>query len=164
MAQRTLDQLKVHHSWIRDDLPLDSYCTLHWNDLEEPFSADVRTSYGEFNTSKNRGSLSFTRDRLGCLLSLTHDKSNGFMEHTGYEQDAVYAKINYELGERSRLNFVGSYDEGTGEDPVIDFPGFWDDMYRRRTYQRLLFETAPSENLMLSFEGRHHRFCGYCGI
>lgn len=127
-------------------------------DPKKPTRVDMRTSYGEFKTSKSRGTLSVAKDRFGFLLSLTHDESGGFMEHTEYKQDAVYAKINYELGETSRVNVVSFYDEGRNEDPIIDFPAFWDDNYRRRTYQRLLFETSPDDDLMFSLEGRHHRF------
>ncbi|RLB83132.1 MAG: hypothetical protein DRH17_03505 [Deltaproteobacteria bacterium] len=127
-------------------------------DPKKPFVADLRTSYGEFKTLKNRGTFSGTKDRFGFLLSLTHEESNGFIEHTGYEQEAVYAKINHELGETSRLNFAYSYDVGRNADPVLNYPDFWDDLYRRRTYQRLLFETSPVENLDLTLEGRHHRF------
>ncbi|NVL90519.1 MAG: TonB-dependent receptor, partial [Desulfobacterales bacterium] len=79
-------------------------------------------------------------------------------EHTEYEQDSVYGKLNYELGDTSRLNFAYSYDEGRNADPVSNYPDFWDDIYRRRTYQRLLFETSPTESLDLALEGRHHRF------
>jgi len=127
-------------------------------DPKKPFAADVRTSYGDFKTSKSRGTFSGTKDSFSYLLSLTHDESNGFIEHTEYEQDSVYGKVNYELGDTSRLNFAYSYDEGRNADPVPNYPDFWDDIYRRRTYQRLLFETSPVENLVLILEGRHHRF------
>lgn len=127
-------------------------------DKKRPFSVDVQTSFGERRTSKNRGTISGTRDRFGYLMSLTHDKSDGFIEHTAYKQDAVYAKFNYELGTSSRFNFAYSYDEGQSEDPIISYPDFWDDLYQRRMYQRLLFETSPADNLVLALEGRHHRF------
>ena len=132
-------------------------------DPKKPFAADVRTSYGEFKTSKSRGTLSGTVNRFSYLLSLTHEESDGFIDHTEYEQDAVYSKINYELGEASRVNFAWSYDEGSNADPVLndlEILGvhFWDDIDRKRTYQRLLFETSPTENLGLTLEGRHHQF------
>lgn len=125
---------------------------------ERPFAPDVRTSYGEFETLKGRGTFSGTKDRLGYLVSLTHEESDGFIDNTDYEQDAVYGKINCELGEASRLNFVYSYDKGRNGDPVSNYPDFWDDLYRRRTYERLLFETSPADSLALTVEARHHRF------
>ncbi len=127
-------------------------------DPKKPFAADVRTSYGEFNTLKSRGTVSGTKDGFGYLLSLTHDESDGFLEHTEYKQDAVYGKLNYELGAASRINFACSYDEGRSEDPILDDPTFWDDLSQRRTYQRVLFETSPADNFALTLEGRHHRF------
>jgi vitamin B12 transporter len=127
-------------------------------DQKKPFAADVRTSYGEYETLKSRGTFSGTVDRLGYLLSLTHDETDGFMEHTDYEQDAAYAKINCELGEASRVNFAYSYDKGRNEYPALRYPDFWDDIDHKRTYERLLFETSPVENLDLTLEGRHHRF------
>ena len=125
---------------------------------KKTFAADVRTSYGEYETSKSRGTVSGTKDRLGYLVSMTHERSDGFIRHTQYQQDAVYAKINYDLGTRSRLNFIYSYDKGQNEDPILNYPDFWDDMDSKRTYERLLFETAPADNLILTLEGRHHEF------
>jgi vitamin B12 transporter len=125
-------------------------------ECKKPFASDVRTSYGEYETSKSRGTVSGTMDRLGYLVSLTHEQSDGFIRHTQYQQDAVYAKINYDLGTRSRMNFV--YDTGRNEDPVLNWLDFWDDMDRKRTYERLLFETEPADNLMVTLEGRHHKF------
>jgi vitamin B12 transporter len=127
-------------------------------DRKKPFAADVRTSYGEYETSKSRGTVSGTRDHLGYLVSLTHEQSDGFIRYTQYQQNALYAKINYDLGTGSRLNFVYSYDTGGNEDPVLNYPDFWDDMDRKRTYERLLFETTPADNLILTVEGRHHKF------
>lgn len=66
-------------------------------DRKKPFAADVRTSYGEYETSKSRGTVSGTRDGLGYLVSVTRERSDGFIRHTQYRQDAVYAKINYDL-------------------------------------------------------------------
>lgn len=127
-------------------------------DPKKPFAADLQGSYGEFETIKGRGTWSGTVDHFGYLLSLTHDESDGFIDHTEYEQDAVYGKINYELDETSRVNVVYSYDEGSNADPVLNWPDFWDDVDRRRTYQRLLFETSPTENSGLTVEGRHQQF------
>lgn len=128
-------------------------------DPKKPFAADVRTSYGEYKTSKSRGTFTGTVARFGYLISLTHDESDGFIEHTKYKQDAAYGKLNYILGETSRLSFVYSYDEGRDAAYYpISFPNEWDDRYPRRAYQRLLFETYLADNLGLTIEGRHHRF------
>ena len=127
-------------------------------DPKKAFAADLQGSYGEFETVKSCGTFSGTVDRFGYLLSLTRDESDGFIDHTEYEQDAVYGKINYELGDTSRVNFAYSYDEGSNADPVLNYPDFWDDLDRKRTYQRLLFQTSPTVNSGLIVEGRHHRF------
>ena len=126
----------------------------------KPFAGDIRTSYGKSNTSKNRGNISGTQGRFGYLLSLTHDGSDGFIVDSAYEQNAVYAKCGYEIGAASRLNFVYSFDDGHNEDPVLGYPDFWDDIHQERTYQRLLFETFPTDNLGVTVEGRHHDFDG----
>lgn len=122
------------------------------------FKANVHASYGEFQTIKSRGNFNGTKNRFSYLLSLTHEESDGFTEYTAYKQDAVYAKVGYELNNTSQLSFVYSYDEGRSEDPVPQFPSFWDDIYRNRAYQRLLFEMSPTDDLIFSIEGRHHRF------
>ncbi len=127
-------------------------------DRKKPFAADARVSYGEFGTLKSRGTISGTQDRFGYLLSLTHDESDGFIEHTEYKQDAVYGKVNYDLGQSSRINATYSLDQGRSADPLPNYPDFWDDVFRRREYQRVLFETSPAERLDLAVEARHHRF------
>jgi vitamin B12 transporter len=70
----------------------------------------------------------------------------------------VYGKVNYDINDASRLNFVYSYDDGHNEDPLINYTDFWDDIKQKRTYQRLLFETFYSDNLSLTVEGRHHDY------
>ena len=123
----------------------------------KPVSVDARASYGEFETLKSRGSVSGTEDRFGYLVSVTHDESNGFIDHTDYRQDSAYAKVNVDLGEASRVNFAYFFDKSNNADPVLNFADFWDDNDHRRSYQRLLFETLPSDNLKLTLEARHHQ-------
>ena len=125
---------------------------------DKPITGDVRVSYGGFQTLKNRGSVSGTVNRIGYLLSVTHDETDGFIENTEYRQDAVYAKLNYEAGDSTAVNFVYSFDEGRNADPVLSFTDFWDDNQSRRNYQRILLETSPTDTLGLTLEGRHHRW------
>jgi len=121
-------------------------------------SGDARISYGAFNTVKSSASLYGTKDRFGYLLSVTHDQTDGFTENTAYQQNAVYTKVHYDIGETGRLSFVFSDDEGQGSDPVRNFPAFWDEAQSKRTYQRLLFETQLFNDWAFSTEIRHHRF------
>lgn len=127
-------------------------------DPEKPFAANARLSYGEFDTIKARANINGTMDRLGWLLSATHEESDGFIEHTDYRQDALYAKFHYDTGDATRLSFVYSYDEGRNADPVVNFPSFWDDIERERTYQRLMLETQATDDISFTIEGRHHRY------
>jgi vitamin B12 transporter len=124
----------------------------------KPISVDARASYGEFKTLKTHGVVSGTKDRFGYLVSVTHHESDGFIDHTQYEQNSVYAKVNFDVGEASRFNAACFYDKGYNADPVPNFPDFWDDNKQRRSYQRLLFETLPFDNLLLTIEARHHQF------
>ena len=127
-------------------------------DATAPVTGNIRSSYGKADTSKNRGHISGSKDRFGYFLSLTSDHSDGFMENSAYDQTAVYGKLNYDIGSTGRLNFVYSYDDGNKEDPLINYPDFWDDINQERTYQRLLFETDVADNLSMTVEGRHHEF------
>ncbi|MDA8404877.1 MAG: TonB-dependent receptor plug domain-containing protein [Desulfobacteraceae bacterium] len=127
-------------------------------DPDKPLAANIRSSYGKAGTSKNSGNISGTQGRLGYFLSLTRDQSSGFIDNASYDQTAVYGKLNYDIGEASRLNFVCSNDNGHNEDPLLIYPDFWDDIHQNRSYQRLLFESAYSNKLKFSVEGRHHNF------
>ncbi len=126
-----------------------------------PFSGNVQTSYGQFDTWKNRGTVSGTADRLGYLLSVAHDQSQGFEEYSGFRQEAVYSKFNCYVGESSRLNFVYSYNEGTDKAPKTFYsPEFWQHGNKQRSYQRLLYDTVVSDGVAFSIEGRHQQFEG----
>jgi vitamin B12 transporter len=129
-------------------------------DLTKPVAVDITSSYGQFNTIRERGTISGTVDRIGYLLSMTHEQSDGIMPNNDYQQDAVYAKVNYYAGESSRLNFIYSYDKGRTEVPVPVWPprGFFDDEFQRRSYQRVLFETSPADDLHVTVEGRHQDY------
>jgi len=127
-------------------------------DPDKPVGAFVRSSFGKANTSKNRGHVSGTKDRFGYFLSVTHDKNDGFTDNAAYDQTALYGKLNYDINDASRINFVASDDDGHNEDPLITYPDFWDDIHQDRSYQRLMFESALSKKLNFSVEGRHHYF------
>lgn len=127
-------------------------------DPGKPISGNARISYGEFDTLKSRGSLRGTKDRFGYLLSFTHDQTDGFTENTSYQQNALYAKVHYDIGDASRLSFVFSDDDGLGADPSRNKNTYWSDSQSKRTYQRLLFETEIFEHWSFSAEARHHRY------
>ncbi len=126
-------------------------------DKKKAFAADIKASYGERRTSKSHGNVSGTIGRFGYLFSLTHDESDGFYENSAYRQNAAYGKINYEVGDTGRINFVYSYDRGRNEDPVTNHSDYWDDLHLRQTYQRLLYQCFPSADLSLTIEGRHQQ-------
>jgi vitamin B12 transporter len=126
-------------------------------DLTKPFTGEIQSSYGQFNTTRNSGTVSGSIDRFGYLVSLAQDQSDGFVSHMRFRQDAAYAKLNYLLGDTSRLNFVYSYDEGSHQSPtpLLAGMGFWEDLYQKRSYGRLLFETSLTEGLAWTIEGRY---------
>ena len=118
----------------------------------------IRSSLGKADTFKNRANVHGTIQKVGYFLSVTGDHSDGFVDNSAYDQTAVYGKLNYDIGTAGRLNFVYSWDEGESQDPLINYPDFWDDINQERTYQRLLFETDVADNLSMTVEGRHHEF------
>ncbi|MEW6077658.1 MAG: TonB-dependent receptor [Thermodesulfobacteriota bacterium] len=125
---------------------------------DKAMSAEAQASYGEADTTRNYASLQGTVDRWGYFVSLTRDASDGFVDKSAYEQQAAYGKVNYTIGDTGRLNLVCNYDDGHKEDPIINYPDFWDDMERTRAYQRLLLETFPEDTLSLTLEARHQDF------
>ncbi len=130
-------------------------------DPTKPFGGEVQSSYGNFNTFRNSGSLSGTVDRFGYFVSFNHDESDGFVPHMGYQQDAAYAKFNYPVGDSGRLNFVVNHDEGRNGDPtalLTHFYDYWENFHQDRTYERLLYETSLPNNLTYTIEGRHQEF------
>lgn len=130
-------------------------------DPTRPFGGTVQSSYGSFDTLKDSGSVSGTVDRFGYFVSFDHDETAGFAPHMSYLQNSVYAKLNYSVGESSRVNFVVSHDEGRVEDPsalLTHLYDFWEQYYQDRTYERLLYETHLSDNVTYTIEGRHQEF------
>ncbi len=130
-------------------------------DPTKPFGGEVQSSYGNFDTFRNSGSVSGTVDRFGYFVSFNHDESNGFVPHMSYLQDAVYAKFNYSVGDSGRLNFVVNHDEGNNGDPtslLTHYYDFWENFHSDRTYERLLYETSLPNNFTYTIEGRHQEF------
>ena len=124
----------------------------------EPLSMHAQASYGTYRTFRGRADVSGTPGKFGWLVSTTYERSDGFIEHTEYEQDAVYAKVNYSLNNEGRLGLVVSHDSGRNGDPVLNDPNFWDDMQRRTSYQCLQYAAPVGSDVMLTFEGYHRWF------
>ena len=127
-------------------------------DAKTPAAGTIRSSLGKADTFKNRANVHGTIQKVGYFLSVTGDHSDGFVDNSAYDQTAVYGKLNYDIGTAGRLNFVYSRDKGESEDPLINYPDFWDDIEQERTYQRLLYETDVTDALSMTVEGRHHEF------
>lgn len=129
-------------------------------DLSKPVAVDATASYGDFNTARGRATVSGTVQRMGYLVSMTHEQSEGIMPNNDYRQDAVYTKLNFYTGEASRLNFIYSFDRGLTEVPIPAWPprGFWGDTSQQRSYQRLQFETSPTNDVHLTMEARHQEY------
>ncbi len=129
-------------------------------DPTKPFGGEIQSSYGSFNTTRDHVMLSGTVDRLGYFLSYNHDQSDGFIPYTQYHQDGGYAKFDYKVGDASHINFAASFNEGRNQAPFVEYP-FWDDMFSRRLYERLLFETSPAQDVSVTVEARHQEFKGW---
>ncbi len=127
-------------------------------DPKKAFSSDLQVSCGEFETFKARGTVSGATSDLGILASYSHDESDGFTRHTDYKKDSAYAKLDWAFNPSNRLDLAFSQSRSELADPVSDFPDFWDDADQERTYQRILYETSPRENMMISLEGRHSEY------
>jgi len=125
--------------------------------LTKPITGELSGSYGDFNTMRGRATVSGLVEKVGYLVAMTHEQSDGIMPNNDYRQDAAYAKLNYYAGTSSKIGFTYSYDEGRTESPIPVWPrqGFWDDNFQRRSYERLLFETLLTDHLSLTVEGRH---------
>ena len=127
-------------------------------DPKKAFCADLKTSYGEYETFKARGTVSGAKAGLGVLASYSRDESDGFMKHTDYNRESAYAKLDYSFNPSNRIDFAFSRMTHDLSDPVTNYPEFWDDADQKRTYQRLLFETSPADDMLISLEGRHSEY------
>ncbi len=124
-------------------------------DVSRPIGAKLDSTYGEHNSLKQNGTVSGGIDQTGYLLSVTHEQSDGFVPNSAYEEKSVYAKINQQVGEASRISFAFDYCDKDDDDPVATEPTFWDDIGQNRTYERILFETEVFNGASFSIEGRH---------
>ena len=127
-------------------------------DAKTPAAGTIRSSFGKADTFKNRANVHGTIQKVGYFLSVTGDHSDGFIENSAYNQSAFYGKLNYDIGTAGRMNLVYSWDKGESEDPLINYPDFWDDIEQERTYQRLLYETDVTDSLSMTVEARHHEY------
>jgi len=121
----------------------------------KPFSGELQGSYGDFETARTRGTVGGTVDRVGYLLSYTHESSDGFIPSSGFDRDAAYGKLYVYTGSTSRVGFIYSHDEGNTQDPRAFGSSFWNDMFQRRDYQRASFDTLLTDNIGMTLEARH---------
>jgi vitamin B12 transporter len=124
-------------------------------ETKKPIAAGVQASYGTHQHFKAQADISGRQDKLSWLLSYTHEQNDGFIEHTDYNLESVYAKLDYAINDTNHINFALSHTQGQVADPVLNYPDFWDDIERQHTYQRLLWTSTPTNDLVLTIEGRH---------
>jgi len=131
--------------------------------LTKPITGELSGSYGDFNTMRGRATVSGLVEKVGYLVAMTHEQSDGIMPNNDYRQDAAYAKLNYYAGTSSKIGFTYSYDEGRTESPIPTWPpkGYSTDYFQRRSYERLLFETLLTDSLNLTVEGRHQEYTAW---
>ena len=127
-------------------------------DGKRPVSTDATVSYGEYDTLKTRATVTGTAGRLGWSVSGTHEKSSGFMEYTDYRQSSGYGKLDYDLGKLGRVDLVAFFGDDQDSQPLPNYSEFWDHREQRRVYQRLAWEIAPADTLLVTAEVRHHQY------
>ncbi len=71
---------------------------------------------------RGRATVSGLVEKVGYLVAMTHEQSDGIMPNNDYRQDAAYAKLNYYAGTSSKIGFTYSYDEGRTESPIPVWP------------------------------------------
>lgn len=131
-------------------------------ETEAPVSGEARVSLGEAQTVRGGGHIQRSSEDWGWLLALTSERSDGFEDHSEYDQQDGYARLDYHLNDAGRLSLACSRNDGHINDPVIGIPAFWDDMTHERSWQRLRYTGYPAGdgNLLVTLEGWHRRFEG----
>jgi vitamin B12 transporter len=87
-------------------------------------------SYGERDTTDLRVDASGKKGKFGSYLSAGNLHSDGFQPNTSVSSNNLYAKLGYELSERTGVHITFGYnkgDKGSGEFP--DFDASFDNSY-----------------------------------
>jgi len=77
---------------------------------------DIKLGYGSYNSKTISSTLSYKKNNLEAILSLSQLKSDGFSaliprdsEDDGYENNSLNLKLNYSFNENSQIRFNYNY-------------------------------------------------------
>ncbi len=100
---------------------------------ENKSESRLQVSYGSFQTSQLNLQQGGKNGRLGYLVTYDRRQSDGHLDNSGYQGDALTARLDWELSPSLELALQGKYfdalkhEPGTVEQPLA---GSWND-YRR---------------------------------
>lgn len=124
----------------------------------KPLSAAAHLIAGEADTLKSGVSVRGRSGRFGAAVTGVHDESGGFFENSGYDRDNLHGSVVWDLSDTAAADLAVGWFDHDSDDPLPNYPDFWDAIRQRRFYQRLQVETQPTDRLTVIAEGRHHRF------
>lgn len=84
---------------------------------KEPFEADIRASYGSYNTQNYFTSLGGVSDRFIYYGAAEKVSSDGHLKNSGYNAADYYLKFGYKFDQNSELIIGGKYFSGKEMEP-----------------------------------------------
>lgn len=65
----------------------------------EGFNANLRLTYGSYNTQKYMGSLGYKKNRFSVIASGNHDQTDGHRPYSDFKINNGYVKMGYKINE-----------------------------------------------------------------
>jgi iron complex outermembrane receptor protein len=129
---------------------------------ERKSESQLQLSYGSFNTSQLNLSQGGKLGRLRYMVTYDRRQSDGHVEHSDYQGDALTSRLDWELAPSLELSLQGKYFAGDKHEPgTVELPAanVWNN-YRRGALDLSLNRTGPKDEWSLRLYRNYgrHRF------
>jgi vitamin B12 transporter len=122
------------------------------------FSARTKAGAGGNQTYNAEGAADSTYNRLGAVITGSHLKTGGYIDHSAYRLDNLYSKLRYTLSPAMDVTFSLDYSDGKSQNPLPTIGEYYDESHKRRFFQTLAFRASPWDGVFFQFSGWHQRF------
>ena len=122
------------------------------------FSGRTKAGAGGNQTYTAEGAADSTYKGLGAVVTGSHLKTGGYIDHSAYRLDNLYSKMRYTLSPAMDVTFSLDYSDGKSQNPLPIVEEFFDESHKRRFFQTLAFRASPWEGVFFQFSGWHQCF------
>ena len=122
------------------------------------FGGGVKAGAGGNQTYTAEAAVDSTYERFGAVVTGSHLKTGGHIDHSAYRLDHVYSKLRYTPSSAMDVTFSMDYSDGDSQNPLPIIEQYYDESHKRRFFQTLAFRSSPWDGVYFQASGWHQRF------